>query len=398
MSIQRCRNTQDLVYPSRHWLFIALVVLLLAMLAPAMFDPDVVQAETYSAVPDCSPTLAFDTVVSCSIADLAEVGSYTFAANANDVIVIRVTRTGGTLQPRIVVQQAANQYLCGNFDLISTEVLCTIPANGTYTVLIDDTFRTRTGSYALYLQRFNNPVGAEAIVLGQPKSGEITAPAEAQFATFEVGAGDRVLLRISRSGGTIQPRMGVFDQAGRFICGNYGAETTESSCSFSDAGRYILVIDDVFRLNTGTYYVYLQRYNAPNLAMPVITGQTIAGMIQVPAEADAYTFTTSGAEQRFIRVTRTSDTLQPRITVFDVSGTYVCGNIGATMTEVLCELPQAATYLLLVDDTFRVSTGSYSLVFDCSSTGCSPQCPPQGCGTPPTFDKRLFVPIVNKGP
>ena len=42
----------------------------------------------------------------------------------------------------------------------------TLPATGTYTVLVGDCGDTNTGSYLIYAQRTNNPAGAAVLLFG----------------------------------------------------------------------------------------------------------------------------------------------------------------------------------------------------------------------------------------
>lgn len=342
----------------------------------------------------CPIMISFGQTIACDIvADEAD--SFTFNATAGDRVLLRITRTSGTVRPRITVQQAGN-YLCGNFGPSTTKAICTIPATGSYTLLIDDTFRAETGSYTVHMQRFNNPVGAQPITAGQPLGGAIDQPAEADVYGFAAQAGDIALLRVSRSNGVLEPRLEVYDQTGRYICGNYDTETTETICTFGSSGAYSLFVDDTLRINIGGYYAYFQRLNAPVGATPLTIGQTSNGAINVPTEADTFSFTTTGSERRLLRVTRASGSLEPRFTVFDLQGNYICGSYTKDFAEVICVLPGAGTYTVLIDDTFRVGTGAYSFVFDCPGTGCTPQCPSQGCGPISTLDKRIFLPLLIK--
>jgi hypothetical protein len=373
---------------------LTIVTLLVAALLP-QDGPASAQTPVGASGAGCPTTIGFGQTITCAITAVDEIHGFSFTASAGDQVLLRITRTSGTLRPRMTVQQAG-QYLCGNFALTTTTAICAIRASGSYTLLIDDTFRTETGSYFLHLQRFNAPVGAQPLTAGQPLGGAIGLPAEVDVWSFAAQAGDVALLRASRSTGVLEPRIEIYDQAGRYLCGNYDTETPETTCSFATDGTYSLFVDDTFRINTGGYYVYFQRFNAPGNASPLTAGQTISGAISVPAESDTWSFTTNGTERRLLRVTRTNGTLEPRFTVVDTQGNYICGSYDTDVAETICVLLAAGTYTLLINDTFRVRTGEYSFVFDCPSSGCVPECPPQGCGPTPVLDKQIFVPLIRK--
>ena len=100
----------------------------------------------------CSASLSFGDQVPCSITAFGEIDTYTFSANADDKVLIRMTRTAGVMAPEITLYDPRGTYLCTTWaDAIATIGSCTIPTPGTYTILANDRGTEQTGDYTLYL-------------------------------------------------------------------------------------------------------------------------------------------------------------------------------------------------------------------------------------------------------
>jgi hypothetical protein len=136
-----------------------------------------------------------------------------FTAALDDRILIRATRTSGTLQPNIGVYNASGALVCSAYTGgIMAEISgCTLRSAGQYTLLMDDTGNTKTGDYMVFLQRFNNPGNAQAIAFGQTLSAAISTISEVDAYTFTAAVDDRILVRATRTSGTLQPNIGVYN-------------------------------------------------------------------------------------------------------------------------------------------------------------------------------------------
>ena len=98
--------------------------------------------------------------------------TYTFSANASDVLDFTMVTTSGSLVPKIRLYNpigtllssnySGSPYGCGGSTLELNTV--TLPTTGTYTLLVGDCSDTLTGNYAIYAQRTNNPAGPISLV------------------------------------------------------------------------------------------------------------------------------------------------------------------------------------------------------------------------------------------
>ena len=98
-------------------------------------------------------TINFGETITGSIDAPAEMDTYTFTAEAGDVILLGMSRASGSLWPEIRLFDPDAALLRAESSTTHVEITNTLPAPGTYTVLVSDGFNgTLTGDYNLYLQ------------------------------------------------------------------------------------------------------------------------------------------------------------------------------------------------------------------------------------------------------
>jgi hypothetical protein len=289
---------------------------------------------------------------------------------------VRMGRSSGGLYPGIRVYGPDETKLCetGISLLFTTEIAdCILPSAGTYIIQARDSYGTYTGDYYLYLQRLNNPGGSVSIAFGQTLSGSISTPAEMDSYTFTANAGDKVLVRMGRSSGSLFPEIRVFNSDGTKLCevnNSNTAFTTEiASCSLPNTGTYTILAYDHYGYTTytGDYYIVLQRLNNSDSLGSISFGQTLPGSIGTPTKTDIYTFVASLGDTVLVRMGKSSGSLYPEIRVFGPDGTKLCevnnSNLAFTVEIAGCSLPDTGTYTILAYDHYGYSTytGNYSL-------------------------------------
>lgn len=209
----------------------------------------------------CLSTISFGETKQCSVESAGESDSFTFTAAANDEIKVRMVRIDGGLNPAIHIFSPDNASLCSAFtsDNVAEIGHCTIPEAGTYTLVADDTYRTNTGSYYLYVQRLNNPGNAQPINFGQTLPGAIELDAEIDSFSFRAAAGRSVKIRMTRGANNLRPRIRVYGPDGNNICSAFSSgETTElSGCDLPLMGTYTILADDTGS-RLGSYSMYLE--------------------------------------------------------------------------------------------------------------------------------------------
>ncbi len=112
-----------------------------------------------SPISSTTVTINFGETVSGSISSPAEIDTFTFVGNQGDRILIGITKTSGDLWPMIRLHDPNSNLLQTESHPSHAEMTVTLPASGTYSLLVSDGFNgTFTGAYNLFLQRLNTPI------------------------------------------------------------------------------------------------------------------------------------------------------------------------------------------------------------------------------------------------
>ena len=167
-----------------------------------------------------------------------------FSASAGDVAELLVNGDGLTADMDVI--SPAGKSICG--DVVTGGFDCTIPATGTYTILVRDHDHHFTGTYTLWAQRLNDPIGCA------PLSYAVSTPAAMRNGTeschrFSASAGDVAELLVNGDGLTAD--MDVISPAGKSICGD--VVTGGFDCTIPATGTYTILVRDHDHHFTGTY-------------------------------------------------------------------------------------------------------------------------------------------------
>jgi hypothetical protein len=339
----------------------------------------------------------FGTVTSGSINQPGEIDSYTFSANSGDLILIGATRTSGDLWPRIRLFSPEGTLLQDQKNAVHVEItqelhnlnkiflpviangpgklvdrsifpdpeaLIIAQVPGTYTIWVSDGFDgTFTGSYNLYLQKLNPPVGAEPIAYSETLSGSINLPAEMDAFIFSPAKGDKVIIGMSSVSGDLWQQIRLYDSRGVLLQEVKHPKHVEISFDIQDSGDHFLLVSDGFRGElTGSYNVFIQRRVNPANATVIDFGQTIAGSINQPAEMDAFAFSAKAGDQVNILMTSISGDLWQQIRLYDPIGNLLNENSGVNQAEITQSIPSNGTYTIFASDGFNGTfTGSYNM-------------------------------------
>jgi hypothetical protein len=103
--------------------------------------------------PACPPTINFGQTIQCSVSAAGEADTYTFSASASDKVLVRASRTSGSLWPGVRLYGPDGAKLTEAGSTSTAEIpSVTLPTTGMYTILVYDSFNgTFTGNYNLSL-------------------------------------------------------------------------------------------------------------------------------------------------------------------------------------------------------------------------------------------------------
>jgi hypothetical protein len=214
-----------------------------------------------------------------SITTPGGVDTFTFSAESNDFIVIRISKTSGEIWPRITLLGPSGNELERTHGASSAELSCSLTVPGLYTILVDDGFQGKyTGEYSLFVQRTNNPGNAKTVHSGTSESGSIKQSGTVDTYLFSAKSGDSIVIRITKTGGEIWPRITLYGPPGKELERTHGASSTELSTSLTLPGIYTILVDDGFQGKyTGDYTLFSQVTLGPQsdaATIPITTAAT----------------------------------------------------------------------------------------------------------------------------
>src|ERR1700690_518030 len=254
--------------------------------------------------PTGASNLPFDQTEDGSITAVAQESTYTFSANLNDLIDLTLVTTSGSLAPKIRLYQpngalVAQTYSnngtggCGGPTNIELNTI-TLPATGTYTVLVADCLDTNTGNYAIYSQRTNNPSGGFPVLWGQVQTGSVISVAQSNTYTISGSVNDVVSLTMETTSGSLAPKMRLYNPNGTLLSQTYsnngtggcgGPATIElSSITLTQNGSYTLLVGDCLDTNAGNYSLSSQCFGTCNLVPTITTLSPTSAMAGAAAE------------------------------------------------------------------------------------------------------------------
>lgn len=347
------------------------ILLVVAMLALQLVGG--LRSVAATATATCPANLVIGEVFDCSISAGGEVDSYSFSAKQNDRWYFNIHRTAGALQPYIEVVDQYNNRICYDYTYGSdTNITCNITTNGTFSFRVNDRYGPdgRTGTYIVYGQRANTPSKATPIDYGKPIDASLDYAIEDDYYSFQATINDKIIARVLRTSGNMQPTMYILDSKGVQLCGNYTYSAYVGlECDVTKTDTYYILIGERTDTATGNYTLHIQRKNNPGNATTLQFGVPLKGSLNQSAALNTYSFTASANDHAFLRAQRTSGTLQPTIYVFNQSGATVCGDYTySSLVHVDCAIPANGTYTVFVDDRSDSNIGEYTLVLQRTNT------------------------------
>jgi RHS repeat-associated protein len=290
-----------------------------------------------------------------------QVQALTFAGVGGDKMYLRMAEASWstiTTYPKVYAPDGT--YLCGGQAYHNSESTCTLPATGTYTVLAMDYYGSGSGSYVLYLQRLNNPVGTTSISYGVVADGALSAATVEDY-TIAATTGDEFYVRMAQRGSSaFDAKVQVYRPNGTLLCSNWGNSWTEKLCALDTTGTYTLLFMDNSGSGSGTYSAYVQRTNGPVNAVSAALNQGYSSTLG------------TGDVQQLAIGAKTGDTLQfqmsqsgalqPRFNVFRPDGTLLCSAESTTTATVACYADETGAYAILPMDKVGNHSGVYDLV------------------------------------
>ena len=241
----------------------------------------------------CSPINPFGGLPATgSIGMAAEYDCFTFHLAAGDRVRVRTVETSGSLSAFMEMVGTDGTTIC---ETILDAMTCTVATTGTFTVLVYAFNGTSTGSYSLYVQRLNGPVGCTSIGYnGTSTNGAINVAAETDCYTFDGATGNRVRTRAVESSGNLSVYTEVLRPDGTTLCNTI---LTELTCQLDANGTHTIMVYDFGGTNTGQYALTLTCLTPPCGGNPISDlsfyasaagSGTVGGVAFAPADILAF--------------------------------------------------------------------------------------------------------------
>ena len=318
--------------------------------------------------PGNATTIEFGTTISDSIDFSGEIDSYTFSANIDETILVRMSRASvSTLDPEIRLYGPNGNELIKNFVTSTTaEFLYTLSQNGIYTIIACDNLGNENGAYCIYIQRVNNPGNALPIKFGEAISASISLQSEADTYTFPASAGDTILVRMGKiSGNNFQHEARLYAPNGALLSqGSHSSYAVEFSYVLPENGMYSVIACDDIGIYFGSYFITVQRVNNPGNALRIEFNETVYTSIDFPGEADTFTFLASVDDVILVEMNKVGgNTLDPEIRLYGPNGNELIKDWDYTTAEFSYMVPMSGLYTVLACDNMGNEYGSYEISF-----------------------------------
>jgi hypothetical protein len=294
----------------------------------------------------------------------AEQDCFTVTASAGDRVHVRVTRTGGDVDPLTDVVSPDASVAC--FPTTADEFTCTLSTGGTHTVFVRDAGAgTRTGSYEVVIYRLNDPVGCGVLSFGvAPTGGAIATASQVNCFTVDAVAGDTIRLRMITTAGDLAPVAEILQPDGTVWC---SADTLEeSTCAVAVTGTHgIWIRDGAPGTRTGAYRVGVQRLNDPVGCTPLaFDAAPTGGTIDEAAETDCFTFIATAGDTVQVHVVKTDGDVDPATDLVRPGG-VACSPFPTTLDDFACVTTSTGTHAIFVRDAgLGTRTGSYTIAIE----------------------------------
>jgi YD repeat-containing protein len=362
---------------------------------------------TYLNRPCNSGTLTCGVSLSDSFAQVIQMKTYQFAANAGDVLSLRVVKTppftaGSSLAAAVY---SASGHLLANATQTATLALGSngsgsiafpVTDTGPVTVLV---FDRGTGAlqnnYSLAMVRLNGPCGGgSGLTCGAVLQGGIRGAFGIDTYTAQLQAGDVVSIRTAGvdASGALRPVSEIYDSQGRPVVTSASVLSSARPLVLTnftapaDGAYYVLVHDNGNGANTGTYAITLVRLNRPcGAGVSLSCGSIVDGSLKNLMASNLYTLPVAAGDTYMLWMLHNDQnaSFKPRVDIYDERGNAIdsltINDIGSRKFRA----PSTGSYTLFVIDSYDYSqTGTYTLALQRLNRPCNAM--PLSCGTPVT--------------
>jgi len=215
---------------------------------------------TYSEANEPVP-IAFGQACTTSIDTPIDIDRFLFCGHAGEIVWITLQATGTPMDPRVETYDSSFNLIdsgsCGPY--CSLRRVITLPATGTYTVLVSDNGLDETGTFTLGLERVLPVLNPPRLPYNTTVSDNLYGGVDVDWFVIHAVGGPPLRLNFSSTGTPMDPHVQILDTTGTVVaqggCGPY--------CSFlinwtaPSTGTYYVLVEETGLDESGSYSISL---------------------------------------------------------------------------------------------------------------------------------------------
>jgi hypothetical protein len=298
-----------------------------------------------------------------AIVSSVQAACFTFPVTDGDHVRFNVRAVSGGISPFTDVFDAGGVSKCAT----PGDIVCTADSTGTWVVQIS---ASATGTFNIFDQRLDGPVGCKPITFGAPPlTGKIAAAADAACFTFSGSSGDVVFGKDQNLVGSGAAFTELDSPDGSQVCFTEGGGFT---CTLTQTGTQT-VLAYYSGTQTGSFSMYVQRMTGPAGCSALKFGASaISAKIKSIGAVDCFTYSGPVGALATVDPVVVKGMLSPETDDFSPAGVSKC----ATPGELSCTIDSAGTWTTLIYDTNGTRTGTFTI--SAVDLGVSPLTGPSG--------------------
>jgi hypothetical protein len=209
------------------------------------------------------------------------------------------------------------------------------------------------------------PAKATPLAFGRLTTGHVKT-GETMTYSFPETAGKKVIVRISKLSGRLNPEIRLLGPDGSVIAETWSSGMAELvSGALPVTGTYRVIARDHWGTDEGEFSLALARIN-PGNAAPLSFGQAVSGVLGA-GDLKSYVFQGKAGDRISIRASQAPATtvLYVQVRLFDPEGAELREEWAPSVAEIqVLVLPADGVYTIVISDFYGTSAGEYTLTLD----------------------------------
>ncbi len=197
--------------------------------------------------------IAYGDIVDCSLGSVSDSDIFRWVGASNELVYVRTRGLTGGVEPCLTVFDSGGGVICNSACSASGQFVqsasCTLAADDTYTLVVDDRSADETGDYRLILERYfpASPTAQPIASFNVTNVDAIDVLNDLDFYTFDSAADETISIETVGTGGGVEPCISLYDPT--------GANVANSACSAS--GQFVQQINDLQLVTAGQYVIWI---------------------------------------------------------------------------------------------------------------------------------------------